>query len=75
MQLEKVRGLALWYGRLLAGESKGSRSRLISIDLQSGTPEILQTGKSVEMICPLGHDRFATVHSASVTLWTEGSRK
>jgi hypothetical protein len=75
MQLELIRGLALWNGQLLAGEAKGAGSRLISINLQSSVATTLQTGKSVQMICPLGDRRFATVHSDSVTVWAEGSRR
>jgi hypothetical protein len=74
-RFSRLHGLAVWSGRLIAGEDSGPASRLLSVNPATLKTSVLHTGKGVTTVIPLDAMSFVTVGDSEVALWTQPSRK
>lgn len=68
--LAYVHALALWRGRILAGERNSASSRLLSIDPASRKPELIGRGRPIVAIVPLSAGTFFTAGPSYVARYS-----
>jgi FG-GAP repeat len=74
LNLASVHGLAIAGASLIAGEWNGPNSRLLAINPETGTAELIAQGTPSLAIVPLGPGTFVSAAPDSLTVWSQRLR-